>query len=208
MGAPSVTFTLTNGTTIKASDHNTNFQDLINGITDGTKDLTINSLVAAGGVTCNTLTPTTIAGNPTFSGNVTFSSELKGDRVILFFGNGLGGVGNADAFLGLGGSSTTNEFGYKMHRAGSIVGYSVGGKSTAFTSNVTANLRIRKNAANVISSAALVWTASDQFQHETGTVNRGVNTFSSGDVLSLQWDYTSGNATINIICFVEIQLDT
>lgn len=53
MAAPSLTYTLTNGTTADASQVMQNFTDLLNGITDGTKDLSISALTVAGTATLN-----------------------------------------------------------------------------------------------------------------------------------------------------------
>lgn len=53
MAAPSVTYTFTNGTTADATQVNTNFTDLISGLSDGTKDLTINNLSMNGALTVN-----------------------------------------------------------------------------------------------------------------------------------------------------------
>lgn len=53
MGAPSLTYTLTNGSTADASQVMQNFNDLLNGITDGTKDLSISALTCAGTATLN-----------------------------------------------------------------------------------------------------------------------------------------------------------
>ncbi len=53
MAAPSLTYTLTNGTTADASQAMQNFNDLLNGITDGTKDLSISALTCAGTATLN-----------------------------------------------------------------------------------------------------------------------------------------------------------
>jgi hypothetical protein len=53
MPAPSVTYTFTNGTTASASEVNTNFTDILNGVSDGTKDLSINALTCAGAATLN-----------------------------------------------------------------------------------------------------------------------------------------------------------
>jgi hypothetical protein len=53
MAAPSLTFTLTNGSTADASQVMQNFNDLLNGVTDGTKDLSIAALTAAGTATLN-----------------------------------------------------------------------------------------------------------------------------------------------------------
>jgi hypothetical protein len=53
MAAPTLTYTLTNGQTADASQVMQNFNDLLNGITDGTKDLSISALTCAGAVTMN-----------------------------------------------------------------------------------------------------------------------------------------------------------
>src|SRR3712207_2610502 len=53
MAAPSYTYTLTNSTTADATQVMQNFNDLLNGITDGTKDLSISVLTCAGTVTMN-----------------------------------------------------------------------------------------------------------------------------------------------------------
>ncbi len=53
MAAPSLTYTLTNGQTADASQVMQNFNDILNGITDGTKDLSISALTCAGAATLN-----------------------------------------------------------------------------------------------------------------------------------------------------------
>ncbi len=53
MTSPSVTYTLSNGATADASQVNQNYTDIINGITDGTKDLSISALTCAGTATLN-----------------------------------------------------------------------------------------------------------------------------------------------------------
>ncbi len=74
MAGPSVTYTFTNGTVADATQVNQNFTDLINGLTDGTKDLNINALTAAGTATLNgnviigNAAGDTVTVNGTFSG--------------------------------------------------------------------------------------------------------------------------------------------
>jgi len=53
MAYPSVTYTFTNGTTASATEVNQNFTDLVNGLSDGTKDLSISALTVAGTATLN-----------------------------------------------------------------------------------------------------------------------------------------------------------
>lgn len=53
MSNPSYTYTLTNGTTADATQVMQNFTDILNGVTDGTKDLSISALTCAGTATLN-----------------------------------------------------------------------------------------------------------------------------------------------------------
>lgn len=53
MASPSYTYTLTNGTTADASQVMQDFNDILNGVTDGTKDLSISALTCAGTATLN-----------------------------------------------------------------------------------------------------------------------------------------------------------
>lgn len=49
----SVTYSFTNGTTADASEVNTNFQNIINGLSDGSKDISVAAITAAGIFTAN-----------------------------------------------------------------------------------------------------------------------------------------------------------
>lgn len=53
MASPSVTYTFSNSTTADATQVNQNFTDLINGMSDGTKDFSISALTCAGTATLN-----------------------------------------------------------------------------------------------------------------------------------------------------------
>lgn len=53
MASPSYTYTLTNGTTADASQVMQDLNDILNGVTDGTKDLSISALTCAGTATLN-----------------------------------------------------------------------------------------------------------------------------------------------------------
>jgi len=68
MAGPSVTYTFSNGTAADGTQVNTNFTDLINGATDGTKDYSINALTCAGAATLN--------------GNVTLGNASADDLTI------------------------------------------------------------------------------------------------------------------------------
>lgn len=75
MAAPSVTYSFTNGTAADATEVNQNFTDIINGITDGTKDITVNLLQANGAATFN---GNVTLGNATGDA-ITFTGRVSSD---------------------------------------------------------------------------------------------------------------------------------
>ena len=77
MPSPSYTYTLTNGTNADASKVSQNFTDILNGVTDGTKDLSINALTCAGTATFN---GNVAIGNAT-SDTLTVTASLASDIV-------------------------------------------------------------------------------------------------------------------------------
>ncbi len=79
MSSPSVTYTFANATTADATQVNTNFTDLINGASDGTKDYSINQLTVAGAASLNgavTLGNATV-DDLTFTGSVASHIPIK-----------------------------------------------------------------------------------------------------------------------------------
>ena len=81
MAAPSYTYTLTNGNTADADQVQQNFSDILNGCTDGTKDLTINALTMNGAFVGNghvTLGNGSI-DDLTFSGSIASTLTPKTD---------------------------------------------------------------------------------------------------------------------------------
>lgn len=72
MASVSVTYSFTNGTTADADEVNTNFTDIINGTSDGTKDFNIAALTCAGTATLN---GSVTLGNSS-SDDITFNGSL------------------------------------------------------------------------------------------------------------------------------------
>jgi hypothetical protein len=69
VASPSVTYTFSNSTTADATQVNQNFTDIINGLTDGTKDLSISAL--------------TVAGNFTFTGTTFSIGNASSDTLSI-----------------------------------------------------------------------------------------------------------------------------
>jgi hypothetical protein len=72
MPSPSVTYTFSNSTTADATQVNQNFTDILNGMSDGTKDFSISALTCAGVVTLNA---NTTIGNAS-SDDLTITASL------------------------------------------------------------------------------------------------------------------------------------
>lgn len=97
----SVTYTFSNGTTADATQVNQNFTDIINGLSDGTKDLSISALTVGGNFS---FTGTTFAiGNAT-SDTITTTARLASDLVPsanATYDLGSSTLGFAEIYLGL-----------------------------------------------------------------------------------------------------------
>lgn len=99
MAYPSVTNTFANSTTADATQVNQNFTDLINGLSDGTKDLSINALTCAGAATLN--------GNVTLgnasSDDITFTGSLASSipiKTTFSYDFGSATIGLKSIYLG------------------------------------------------------------------------------------------------------------
>lgn len=76
MPGPSVTYTFANSTVADATQVNTNFTDIINGVTDGTKDLSISALTCAGNATLNGNLTVGNASADTLTVNASLASSI------------------------------------------------------------------------------------------------------------------------------------
>lgn len=96
MAAPAKTYSFASGSTISAAQFNTNFDDIFNGVSDGTKDIAVNNATFAGTVDCNgalkvagaaTFSSTVdIVGAIKFGGATTFSGAVYADSTVRFAG--------------------------------------------------------------------------------------------------------------------------
>lgn len=99
MAYPSVTNTFTNGTTADGTEVNINFTDIINGFSDGTKDLNMNIGTFAGTVTMNgAVTLGNGSGDDlTFNGSIASSIPIKTTHT---YDIGSATLGLKDIYLG------------------------------------------------------------------------------------------------------------
>ena len=93
MASPAVTYTFANSTTADATQVNQNFTDLINGLTDGTKDLSISALTCAGTATLNGNVALGNSSSDTLTITAVLSSSLAmGTTFAYDFGSATVGV--------------------------------------------------------------------------------------------------------------------
>lgn len=110
MAAPSVTYIFANSTTADATQVNQNFTDVINGVSDGTKDLNAASLTIVGSTTLNGSvslgdgTPDNIS----FLGSLASTIPIKTNALYDF---GSATLGLASIYLGSAGGFTTRVVG-------------------------------------------------------------------------------------------------
>lgn len=105
MALPSVTYSFTNSTTADATEVNTNFTDLINSMTDGTKSFTIDALTAGGTATFN---GAVTLGNSS-SDDITVTGSLASDIPIKTtdsYDIGSATKGLQTIYIGTGGTET------------------------------------------------------------------------------------------------------
>lgn len=93
MASPSVTYTFANSTTADATQVNQNFTDIISGLTDGTKDLSISALTVAGTATLNGNVSIGNSSSDTLTITAVLSSSLAmGTTFAYDFGSATVGV--------------------------------------------------------------------------------------------------------------------
>ena len=160
MAAISVTHTFTNGTAADATEVNQNFTDIVNGLSDGTDDITVSAVTANGAATFNgAVTLGNATGDDiTITGRIaadvdpkTASTHDLGDATQLW-----NGVYAMDAFMSLGAvGSPSHSF-----SADTDTGmYSAGANTLNFTTGGTLALTI-SDAQLVTAAGAMTVTGT------------------------------------------------
>jgi hypothetical protein len=160
-------------------------------------------------------------GALTFKQNVTFDGTINGVTVAastakpraIFTGHG--GSSATDRYLKTWDDMTmTSTKGYRMHRAGSIIGVSVNFNCSNLGSNTSrsATIQVRDAGSSVFTKAVTI--GSTGVTGGTAVQASGTDAFSAGDILTLYLDITaSGGAgtlpTItDVTAFFEVDFDT
>jgi hypothetical protein len=149
---PAVTYTFANSTTADATQVNTNFTDIINALTDGTKSLTIDALTAGGTATFNGAV-TLGNGTPddiTVSGSLASSIPIKttnsydiGSSTIGLAGIYFGSSGGAFTTR-LKGAAVSSSYTFTLPTTGGTSGYVLQTDGSGTTSWVS-----KRNASDI-----------------------------------------------------------
>lgn len=185
MSYPAVSVTFVDGVSADASQINSNNQDCINGITDGSKDLNVASATFNGAVA--------VAGTMTVSGSF-FSHGRESGYRTFFTLNGLSYVftGVGTGFVGYGNFPGTKERSVVMFRSGCVRAVSLVFQRIGSTAANAFTASLMKNNAALVTYGPWTLTASGNMTSVLATYPRGTYDFSAGDRLGL---YRSGTVT-------------
>lgn len=178
MPSPSVTYTFSNSTTADASQVNQNFTDLVNGISDGTKDLSISALTCAGNVNLN---GNTTIGNAT-SDTLTLTAYMASGAVPASHNTyDLGLVttnGWRALFLASSGSTKTVKFVAGNNTSDIILTCPTAVSGTLQIQPVSFSARNSTTAAS--SSTPFVYTSEDHDTDSAYSTSTGIFTVPTG----------------------------
>lgn len=186
MAAPSITYTFVAGTTARAAELNQNFTDIINAITDGTKDITVNDL--------------TVNGDITYSGAVSGVGVFR-NIVLGDFFNNLAAAGTGTFYVGLLGQAATSRTSVvAIGKTGYVSGIYAAVRyyyTTDAGSSVKLDIAIRKNGVAWLSFTQQELTIEKVYILSTAYTTQA-NAFAATDYFDYTVtlaDYTRGGGT-------------
>lgn len=172
MPSPSLTYTLTNSTTADASAVMQNFNDLLNAMTDGSKDFSISALTCAGAATLNghVNLGNSSADDLTITASLASSLPIKTDGT---YDIGSAALGLRYVYLGDGGGDTAR----------------IGVASLSADRQYTVP-EVSANADFVMTQGAQTITGVKTFSSGIAFANETLSTYDEGS-----WQPSIGNAT-------------
>jgi hypothetical protein len=208
---------LTNGTTADASQVQQNFNDLLNGITDGSKDLSIAALTASGAATLNGHVTLGSASNDdlTFNGSLASTIPIKTTNTYSI---GSATLGLAGAYFGTGSTQTA-----RIVAAASFAGaltYTLLERAQTFTGlktfdggvllkGVTSGVGVATSYVGEFVSSQVsggTTTAADTWTATTGSISLTAGIWLIGFDVSL--DITTADANVTVAGNVAIYNST
>lgn len=141
------------------------------------------------------------------SGNVSMTQEVKGQKLHVPYNRGNISEYNSGTrtyIIYPGGQSiVTQDYAFRMIRAGSITGVSFNTNFTAIGTSVSATLEILKNGSVVWSHSIAMSTGQKNL---VATQARGTDTFVAGDVIGMQLVVNKGGSNTEFDCTTPVAL--
>lgn len=169
MANVSVTHTFTNSTTADATQVNTNFTDIINGTSDGSKDFSISALTCAGNFTANGTTNTLgSASNDDLVINASLASSVA-IKTTFSYDVGAATLGLRYLFLGssdsaarstkLAGATVASSYTFTLPTTGGTANYLLATDGSGTTSWVNPDLGVRCDGRLTLTTGTPVTTS-------------------------------------------------
>lgn len=202
----SVTYSFTNGTAADSTQVNTNFTDIINGTSDGTKDFAINALSCAGAVTLNN---NTTIGNAS-SDDLTITASLASSipiKTTRSYDIGSADLGLRILYLGM---NSTHTIALCGPSSGASADYTLtlpavtaGTGDVLYSTNTSSTLGWKKDTVITIDNAAgtagETLTNTDEssriYTNSAAITVKFDNTFTAGRIFYI---YNNGTAIITL----------
>lgn len=194
MAYPTVTNSFTSGTTISASQMNTNFSEVINGVSDGTKDIRVNNATFSGDVDANGAL--FVQGNAYLSSSVQVAANATVVGSITAAAITVSGAVAAQSTLTVTGAATfssTVEVGSTLRTTGAATfsGAMYVAGSAFMSGSVFANADINaNNTANPYVTTAVITGF-------TGTVTRYISFYGRGKDRKCHFDIQATSGVSN-----------
>lgn len=185
--------TISNSTSADADEVMSNFNALVSGLSDGTKDINILGLTCGATSSFHSILPA--SDNAYDIGDATHqvkdlyvAGETKGANVVICGGaNYTSALASATYYVGVGGyvvSTASAEYGFTAPKDGSILSLAIHVACTSYTGTGTITGHVYKNGSSVFSISSVSVNAVGNFS-QYSTQARGTDTFSAGDYIQL-----------------------
>lgn len=192
--------------TVRASEQNENFEALYQGLSDGTKDVTVNTAAVAGSSAVSAVI---------CDGACAVQGEANDEKTYIQLANGTNSYNLGSFYLtwdGYPGAVDAESNGVYMQRSGSLIGWGMQMIRTAPGLAQGFSMTIGKYtgaSSSLVSLGDYTWPASPSELSYASTLTRNVYSFATGDVLYLSYNHTGGNApNCALSVFAEVQWDS
>lgn len=202
-----VTYTFTNSTTADATEVNTNFTDIINGTSDGSKDFSINALTCAGTLTANGAVTLGNASSDdiTITGSLASSIPIKTTNT---YDIGSASLGLAGVYFGTGDTDTARVVSASLAADVTYTMPDAGASANFVMSEGAATINGAKTFGGLVKLASVTLDSSLTGYDVSGvniinfslSANRNINTLAGGVAGQILYMFKTGSSnTLQIV---------